>query len=522
MKKSFLIAYSLVLASVGTSYAQTDFDALNYSSTDIIGTARYMGMGGAMGALGGDPSSYNINPAGLGVNRSFEIAITSGVNINNTTAKWDGNSMTENKTHVPFNQFSFVFGFTNKKKTKGVISCNFGVTYNKLKDFNRTLTAKAYNQSSSMTDYLAGFTNQRNLYAADIRDLGNFENLNNAYLSSMAYNTYLLNPNDDSTAVLSPLNDGETVDPTYMSREKGYLNEWSIAWGMNVSNKVYVGLSLGVQNLYYNRESYYSETFADGGDMLIREEQETKAVGFNFNAGVIYRPVDMLRLGVAVHSPTFFNSSGSDYGVDDYLSSSMTANLEHSNFSRPNYNIDNYYELQTPWRYNFSAAVVLGHRGLFSLDYQIIDYNTMRLREDNGGSFSFETENDNIKNNLKASHSLRAGLEFNVAKGLFARCGYAFTTTPFENKDKVIKELPYNTTYTNPEFMVYRWTNYYSVGLGYRWKHVYLDLAYQLKHNQSDLYAYDYSLSDYGDVALNKAKVNSLVHNIILSAGFKF
>jgi hypothetical protein len=242
----------------------------------------------------------------------------------------------------------------------------------------------------------------------------------------------------------------------------------------------------------------------------------------NFNAGVIVKPIDQLRIGAAVHSPTLFTSSEDNYGVNDYMRTSMAAFTDKDRYEAPA-SQDNYYEILSPWKYNFSIAGVLGHRGLISVDYQIADYNTMKIREDGGRDWNYRVENNNIKDKFQASHSLRVGAEVNVVDGLFLRCGYAFVTSPFADKDNVTMEL-FETYYTSPEFFVDRWTNYYSAGLGYHKGFWYVDLSYQLKQQDFDFYAYDYKIANQGirNTELNKAELTSLIHNVSISAGVKF
>ena len=482
MKKSIVTA-SLLIAALASASAQSEFDALKFNSTDIIGSARFVGMGGAMGALGGDPSSININPAGLGVYRSFmEISLGMGVNINKTSADWDGTTTNDSRTHVPFNHASFIIGYTNKNKSKGVVGNNFGFSYSKLKDFHRNMAISAQNQTSSITDYIES----------------HFNNNLDGYLSKMA------------------------VNPDYISEERGYLNEYTFSYGMNISNMVYWGVSMGVQDLYYTRETSYYESFANGGDVKLINRTETKGTGVNFNAGIIVKPIDQLRIGAAVHSPTLFTSSEDNYGVRDHLYSRLTARTDVDGDARPD-NYNEYYEVLSPWKYNFSIAGVLGHRGLISVDYQIADYNTMKIRDDGGRDWNYRFENNNIKDKMQASHSLRVGAEVNVVDGLFLRCGYAFVTSPFANKDNVTMEL-FETYYTSPEFFVDRWTNYYSAGLGYHKGFWYVDLSYQLKQQDFDFYAYDYTIADApaDGIKLNKAELTSLIHNVSISAGVKF
>ena len=301
MKKSIVTA-SLLIAALASASAQSEFDALKFNSTDIIGSARFVGMGGAMGALGGDPSSININPAGLGVYRSFmEISLGMGVNINKTSADWGGTTTNDSRTHVPFNHASFIIGYTNN------------------------------------SEFLNG----------DFKNLGDYGDLRNGYLSSMAWNAYLINPKapGDTSSIIPALAQGETVNPEYLSEERGYLNEYTFSYGMNISNMVYWGVSMGVQDLYYTRETSYYESFANNGNMELINRIETKGTGVNFNAGVIVKPIDQLRLGVAVHSPTLFTSSEDHYGVNDYLNSQMVSTIGNNDYYTAPDKHDEFYEI---------------------------------------------------------------------------------------------------------------------------------------------------------------------------------
>ena len=516
MKKS--IALTLLALTSMAGYAQNEYDALRYSQTDIIGTARYMGMAGAFGALGGDASAVGINPAGLGVYRSNEVSIGTGLNINTTKGKMDGITSKETKTHVPLNNLSFICSIPTGKD-KGVVNYNFGFTFNKLKDFHRKFSVNGAANTTSMTDYMAAMTSGHGLQAADI----NPDNVDCADLSVLGYEGYLINPDATTNDQWNrAIDDGETVTPAYDIREDGYINEWNIAFGMNVSNKVYWGFSMGLRDIDYSYTSYYSEAFENNGDLLKRDQFEAKGVGFNFGLGIIVRPIDQIRIGAAVHTPTFFLSSNEDYGIEENWNSSIHTRMDQDyNYFLPSRN--NSYELNTPWRYNFSLAFILGHRGLLSLDYELTDFNSMSFDSDYDSHASYSYENDRIEKTLKASHSGRIGLEMNVYKGLYARLGYAFVTSPFEEPKKATKLQYNNTVYTNPEYIVDRWTNYYTAGIGYRYNGWFVDMAYMLRQNKSDFYAYN---AEVNNIQLQgnppSARLNSLTNIIALTAGLKF
>jgi len=57
-------------------FGQGEVEANMISRGDLYGTARGLAMGGAFGALGGDQTGVAINPAGIAVYRSSEVAGT--------------------------------------------------------------------------------------------------------------------------------------------------------------------------------------------------------------------------------------------------------------------------------------------------------------------------------------------------------------------------------------------------------------------------------------------------------------
>ena len=74
MNKS--LALTLALSLPLGAAAQTAIDAMSISGNDLRGTARFMSMGGAFTALGGDMSTLTQNPGGIGVYRSSDINLT--------------------------------------------------------------------------------------------------------------------------------------------------------------------------------------------------------------------------------------------------------------------------------------------------------------------------------------------------------------------------------------------------------------------------------------------------------------
>jgi hypothetical protein len=503
--------------------AQSEYDALKYSQSDIIGTARYMSMGGAFGALGGDGSAIHLNPAGLGVYRSSEISLTTGLLVNNVNSSWNGFSSDDTRYKVPFNNFTFVLNFDRSAyKKSGLVSSSFAITYNKLKDFNRYGYFVGKNINSSIADYLANFTNGIN--EADLefdnphgyRDP--FDNPYIPWLSILAYQTYLIDPLADNEWSPTASSLSGLVNPTYSITENGLIGEWGFSYGANISNLVYLGATLGIKDISYSRSTQYTEDFADGGGMTLNNYFETEGTGVNLKIGAIVHPIDFLRVGASVQTPTFYSMTDtydadmSSYVFDIYDEQYYPASCQ-------TYYGQSYYDLQDPFRYNLSAAFIFGKKGLVSMDFGQNFYTIMKLRDDSGRSNGFSYENNQIDNALKNTSTFRIGAEYKVTEELALRAGYALETTSCKN-DGVLW-LPDNTTRTDPEFFLNDYTaNYYSAGIGYREKFWFLDFAYQLKQYKQDFYAYNYIMAD--TPAYIPAKIENFVNSFILTLGFKF
>lgn len=382
----------LVISIIGlVSYcglmAQGEFDALRYSQTDINGTARYMSMAGAFGALGGDGSSIGINPAGLGVYRSSELSFTTGLYNSSTNSTWLGGMAEEDRYRVPLNNFTFVVNLGNKNKKKGLVSSNFAITFNKLKNYYKNTYIRANDgNSTSLTHYMADFTNGIDYNDLTLDDSYDpYNNLNIPFLSVLGYETWLIDTIPGSSdQYQSILNSGEMVSPAYSISEEGYLNEWNFAYGANISNIVFLGASIGVQSLEYSCTKNYQEDFADGGGFLLSSKFFTSGTGYNFKFGTIVKPINALRIGASIQTPTFFD-------LTDTYKTSISSTINGSSYSSTPI-IDSYYELEGPMVYNLSLAAVIGKIGILSFDYSLADYESMKLRDEGGSAFAFSAE----------------------------------------------------------------------------------------------------------------------------------
>jgi hypothetical protein len=313
------------------AFAQEEFDGLKYSLQDINGSARYVAMSGAFGALGGDMSTLSMNPAGIAVYRSSELAISPFFSSNSAKSLFNQTESSNSKSKVLINNFGYVGSFRTYDES-AISNFNFGIAYNKIKDFNRDF----YIVGKSPSSLLDKISNDANNGGSDLTDY--------------AYETWLINQNQTSGLYESILNDGENTKKYMFMSENGAVNEWAFSLGTNYGHILYLGMTLGLQSINYEMSSVYNEDFDEGGGLELRNVLNTQGSGVSFKGGVIYRPVPELRLGFAYHSPTYYYMTDS-YGASMAsmgLTDPSTGNVFDPN---PTYQLDDAsadYQLKTP------------------------------------------------------------------------------------------------------------------------------------------------------------------------------
>jgi hypothetical protein len=514
MKKSILAL--AVILNCSFLIAQTEFDASKIIQGDINGTARYMSMAGAFGALGGDGSAIKDNPAGLGVYRTSELSGTINVSLQNSKSTWNNTLGNDNLSNLGFTNFSYIKSiptFNGLNGNAGLLSSNWSFTYNRLKSFNRNSTIKNNSSASSITDYMAYFSG--NIASADLSSSNNpYDNLNIPWISELAYQGYLINEVSPGSANAwsSLLNSGELVTPTYTLQETGYIDEYSIGWAGNFSNKFYLGTTLNLQSIDYTARSRYSELFGAGGNMTLDNTVNTSGTGFNLNVGAIIRPVDMLRLGVSVHTPTIYALSDNNYATLNYNIDQTT----YGNVTTPTGSSD--YKLNNPWKFNASAALVIGQKGLISAEYDYSMNTYSKFYDSDGNAQVFADENAGIKDMLKDVKTIKIGGEYKLSDNFSLRAGYANMSAGTNNlqADKLMR---FNTVRTDPEYFQNNRTDYITAGFGYRETNWFIDFAYMNKVLDETFYPYN---SNSLTVEASPASVKTTNNNIILTIGFKF
>ncbi len=510
--KAKIILSAILTTCIVNVYAQGSADALRFSQVFNGGTARFTSMGGAFGALGGDFGSLTYNPAGLGVYRTSEFTFTPSFKSRSINSTYNGNSLDDSRTRFYFDNVGFVMSFKpNKSNETGLVNLNLGVGYNRTNDFFSSSLAKGNNENNSIMDYFAGIASNGGYYYDDLSQATNynpFTQTSAAWEAIMAWNTYLIDTavNGGGIEYTPALLQGDKVIQQNSVSTTGSAGEYVISLATNFSNKFYLGATLGVQNVVYSNSTVYSEfayqsngTLPNGDrfySMDYKQTFETSGTGYNFKIGGIYKPVDGLRLGLAFHSPTYFNLTDR-YSYDmfsDFL-------LGTSDSKTPNSRYD--YNLETPMKFIGSIAYVYKDLGLLSLDYERVDYSSMRFRE-GGDGYNYTNENQNINNSFTGSNNIRVGGEIK-AGDIFLRAGYALYGNPYKSGS-----LNDKSTYST-----------ISGGIGYRSGNFFIDAAY-LRTMSKEKYIY-YDLRDLsGNLVVNPVSTKLSEGKMLVTLGFKF
>ncbi len=485
MKKTIL---AVCLFSAFNLVGQEAFDALRYSQSEINGTARSIGMANAFGALGGDLTAMGINPAGIAVYRSSEISFSPVISIANLNSDFNGSESSDSKVGFGVNNFGVVGSYRTYDDSK-VVNYNFGVTYNRLKNFNRNVNVVGLNRPVSLLDNLSPYSK----------------------LEDMAFETYLLDENYNPVLL-----EGELLDNEQYAIEKGSIGEWNFSMGFNYNHFLYLGASLGVQSVNYELDTYYKEFFDEGGSLELWNWLKTSGTGVNGKIGLILRPMPEIRLGFSYHTPTYY-SLRDDY--DAYLSSFGMPDEDGVKEDRTIYISENepdpvYYQLETPQLFVISAAAQLGQIGLLSVDYEIVDYRKIRMRNSSG--YPFTDVNDAINTCFRSGYNLRVGTEIRLDKQFSFRAGYAFYQSPVANHVERNNTVIY-TPSTAPQYFMEKDAHSASLGFGYRVGSFFFDMAVLEQFRTEHFYPY-YNWDGAGEYA--NIKTNTT--NLVCSLGVKF
>jgi hypothetical protein len=513
MKSVFFII--AVLLSAVYSLAQEPADALRYSWFTQSGTARQQAVGGAMGSLGGEISATFVNPAGLGLYRTGDFVLTPGYNFNSNKSTYFGRTEKDKKNNFIFGTTGFVIDGGGRNNRWHAYS----IAVNRTANFGSNILYRGQtNQSSYSQKFLEEIKN------GNIKD-ANAVAENFPFGTSLAFNTYWIDTVGGGTngnfqfqsRAANLLSTGLLQQNIIES--KGGITEIALAGATNFSNKFLIGGTVALPILNYKRHATFTEADATTNATnkfdfaSIDETLSTEGVGINLRAGLIYKPTEYVRLGLALHSPTY-------YGLTDKYTATVTTNTENyqglltqsSTLFTGNAASQFEYALLTPYRIIGSVSYVLREiqdvrkqKGFLTADIEYINYKASSFHSTNS-NMSTDTEtktylkslNKAIDKAYKGAFNFRAGGELKFTT-VMVRLGAAYYGNPYKN---------INGEKGN-RFQL-------SGGLGYRNKGVFVDVAYVYTMTKDVHFPYRLQYSPYSG-----ANIKGSASNVLLTVGFK-
>ena len=459
MKRILLILTTVLL--VAAAYAQGSDDALLYSQTYYQGTSKALGMGNALGAVGGDMTATSINPAGMGLYRSNEFTMSLDLMDNYNASNYYGTRQGANKLRLSIPNV----GYVNAKQRSNYRSLRFtqfGIGLTRTNEFNIHTHAKGINPSSSKIDN----------YLAQIDGYAPFE-LQSAFPYTIfpAWSTYLIDIYQDEQGEYygSPIPQGG-IWQGQESQFKGRSEEWTFAGSANFSERFFIGASAQLCHIKRNGTRVFTEALPDDSpietdfnDWSFTESINSSALGGKVKIGFIYHASQWFRFGAAFHSPAI-------YSFDESWQTETESRLSHITHKYISPESHYEYTFISPLKWVGSLAFVVGQQGLVSLDAEYTNYGAARFKAED---YDYSATNDDIKGLYGRTVNIRLGSEWNM-DGLSWRVGAGYYGSPygFGKPDGSVKKA--------------------SVGISLPFtEEVTADFAYELSYSKTGFILYD-------------------------------
>ena len=463
------------------------------ATEDLNGTARYVGMGGAMDALGADISTIGTNPAGIGLFRRNQVSGSFGL-----VSQSDGKSFQDgSKTSASFDQIGVVFA-----SRSGMHSyLNFGFNFHKSRNFNHVLSAanQALNGSSqNKQTYL-------NLMSNTGADGNVLDPLRESQVDNLNYeliDSYDENGNYLGTGFIN------SKDYQFDRAQTGYIGEYDFNLSGNINNRVYLGVTVGVKDVHYNSYTEYSETLDALSDPTLnyvgmKDSHKITGQGFDIKAGIIVRPIEEspFRVGVSVASPTFYKLTTSNltsihdqYGMVKQLDSETD------------------FRFNTPWKFGLNVGHTVDNYLALGASYEYADYSTNDMRAISGSGYDWDgyyyenSDSDPVmkrhtERTLKGVSTLKLGAEYRIDQNVAVRVGYNYVSPMY--KESGVRDLTLSSpgTYmaSTTDYTNWKDTHRLTAGVGFTFDQLRLDLAYQYSIRDGDFYPYMKELSYDGE-----------------------
>ena len=549
MKKTILLILSaaLVLPAAAQSWDQAQVLSENLYG----GTARSIGMGNAVTAIGGDPGSIGINPAGGAVAGYTQFFISPGLSISSTSTMGYsddgqdplgfGNKVNAGYTRVKLPNVGFMLNMETGRK-HGLKRVSFGFLANSTNDFTDKIKASGvlYGKNS----YAGSLASMAQGYSVDALNNKDWWAEGPDWSTMAAYRSGIFDQYRDSyLAVTDMMVNGKTeaVKPLFQNygcQSRGYKQDVVLNIAANWADKLYIGANFGVTTMSYTRNEFWEEMpadpatfpaieFDDGAtkatfnSLLVKNMYQVSGTGIYFKAGLLWRPVAGLRIGAAIQTPTIMSMTGR-------MAWSAETDFKGRYYSPAQSPEDEWiYSLVMPFRYNVGLAYSFGSFAVLSADYEMANYAQCRYgnRSEYGSDNTWLEYNTDIAAVLGISHYVRAGFEFKPSPELAIRVGYNFISTSQKNW----LNADYSVTPLTKEERKLQSRNMVSFGAGYSFGSFYTDFAVRLRFLPDAYYVpyYKYAYENGRTVLDSEAEVPIIKStdtgiDTVLTLGWRF
>lgn len=506
MKKSIILG-ALLLGSL-TAFGQTVADGLLFGQQGSYGTARFRGMSGAFGALGGDLSAMGSNPAGSVIFKNHYASASLAYTGNQTNSNFNSSAAENNDNDFTLNQAGAVLVYKNRRENAAITKFSFGINYDDTRNYDNNLFIAGSN-NVSISEYFLNFANGIELDNFQLRPdetiggLYRFLGENDSFGAQqgfLGYQSFIIDAVDNNdplnTSYVSNTGTG-TFNQQLSENSSGYQSKFTFNGAIEIKERVSIGLNVNTHHIDYQRSTSFSEQNNNGAlvdAVRFNNNLDVRGSGLSLQVGAIAKVTDAIRLGATYESPTW-------YDMEETLTQSVSARRADGSGGSiteviaPNVlNIFAPYNLRTPGSVTGSFAYIFGKKGLISIDYNNRDYSSLRFRPSNDALFA--ANNQQIDQELTNAGTLRIGGEYRI-QNWSLRAGYRNEESPYKNK-AIMDDL-----------------TGYSLGLGYTWGRTTLDLSYDRSER-------DFSQQLFSSGLTSVATINNIQNNIVATIGFNF
>lgn len=550
MKNKYILS-ALLLLGTATIGAQETYENTKLIDNDLNGTARYVGMGGALDALGADISVIGSNPAGLGLITKSRAEVSFGfVSQPGVSAFQQGNP-----TNASFDQVGFVYVMRNPKGDNSGL--NFAVNYHKSRNFDYILSAVGdlKNASQNTLSFLKAIYGRRaedgtsNFYLETTKN-GMIRGTHpfTSQLDNLYYNNLMV---DHNNAVSYSTATGYDMQRAHT----GYIGTYDVSVSGAISPRFYLGGTIGFHDVHYTGTGEYVEDLVDISNkpltaLMVHDEKTITGLGGDFKLGAIFLPIENspFRIGLSVASPTLYRLT---INTRAYIRHNLRASqsMQHG-YSGGTTNESYSFKIDTPWNFGISLGHTVGNYLALGASYNYADYGSMNTRVNEGGGYDWYTDsyyenssddtnmNEHTKQTLKGVSTIKLGAEFRPVTNLALRAGYNYISPMYQTnafKDGTVDSYGSNYS-TATDYVNWDSTNRFTLGVGYQMKNFNIDMAYQYSAQNGDFHPFMDTYGDYYyintatkslqmdkiDNYANPVKVSNKRHQLLLTLGYRF